>query len=167
MRATNVRNVLVTGARGKTGREVVARLGERGVTVRAGSRVPGTSAGNVHPVRFDWDEPATWSEAVAGVDAVYLMRPDIEEAPARVAELAAMTPEAHVVLLSAHEKAAFAANAIALGGDQAWMSRRGAEALAPASRDALGQAGFTLRRAPLEAIEAAGGSLRCCIAEIY
>lgn len=117
MRATNVRNVLVTGARGKTGREVVARLGERGVTVRAGSRVPGTSAGNVHPVRFDWDEPATWSEAVAGVDAVYLMRPDIEEAPVRVAELAAMTSEAHVVLLSEQGAGALA--------DTTW--ERGAE----------------------------------------
>jgi uncharacterized protein YbjT (DUF2867 family) len=117
MPATNVRDVLVTGARGKTGREVVSRLGERGVTVRAGSRVPGTGAGTVRPVPFDWDEPATWPEAVAGVDAVYLMRPDIEDAPARVAELAAMTPEAHVVLLSEQGAGALA--------DTSW--ERGAE----------------------------------------
>ncbi len=94
------RDVLVTGARGKTGREVVAQLAERGVSVRAGSSAPGQGAGAVRPVLFDWDEPATWRDAVAGVDAVYLMRPDIEDAPARIAELAAMVAHAHVVLLS-------------------------------------------------------------------
>jgi len=96
----SAREVLVTGARGKTGREVVAQLAARGVPVRAGSSRPGEGAGTVRPALFDWDQPATWPDAVAGVDAVYLMRPDIEDAPARVAELAAMTPDVHVVLLS-------------------------------------------------------------------
>lgn len=92
--------VLVTGARGKTGREVVAQLAARGVQVRAGSSVPGEGAGTVRPVLFDWDQPATWREAAAGVDAVYLMRPDLADAPALVGELAALVPDAHVVLLS-------------------------------------------------------------------
>jgi uncharacterized protein YbjT (DUF2867 family) len=96
----SAREVLVTGARGKTGRQVVAQLAARGVPVRGGSSAPGNGAGTVRPVMFDWDEPATWRGAVAGVDAVYLMRPDIEDAPARVAELVDMTPDAHVVLLS-------------------------------------------------------------------
>ena len=101
-----VRELLVTGARGKTGREVVAQLAARGVPVRAGSSRPGEATGTVRPVVFDWAEPATWRDAVAGVDAVYLMRPDLEDAPARVAELASLTPEAHVVLLSDQSAAA-------------------------------------------------------------
>lgn len=90
----------VTGARGKTGREVVAQLADRGVPVRAGSSVPGDATGTVQPVLFDWDEPATWPAAVAGADAMYVMRPDVEDSPARVAELVALKPDAHVVLLS-------------------------------------------------------------------
>jgi uncharacterized protein YbjT (DUF2867 family) len=54
------RTVLVTGARGKTGREVVRRLRHRPeVVVRAGSSKPDwapTLTG--HPVGFDWRNPA-------------------------------------------------------------------------------------------------------------
>ena len=73
----------------------------------------------------------------------------------------------HAVRLSAAEHAAFAGNAIALPGETVWMSRAAAAALEPASRSALAAAGFALRAVPLEAIEAAGGSLRCCVAEIF
>ncbi len=73
----------------------------------------------------------------------------------------------HAIRLSAAEHAAFAANAIALPGDTAWMSRRAAGALAPASREALAGAGFALREVALDALEAAGGSLRCCVAEVF
>jgi uncharacterized protein YbjT (DUF2867 family) len=86
--------VLVTGARGKTGREVVSRLRERGVDVRAGSSRPGAS------VAFDWHDRATWGPAVRGVDAVYLVRPDLAAAPELAAGLVAENPRAHVVLLS-------------------------------------------------------------------
>ena len=72
----------------------------------------------------------------------------------------------HAIVLDPAEKAAFAANAIALG-TRAWMSRRAAGALRPASRQAIERAGFTLHSVGLEAIEAAGGSLRCCVGEIY
>jgi uncharacterized protein YbjT (DUF2867 family) len=92
--------VLVTGARGKTGREVVVQLAARRVPVRAGSSAPGEAAGAARPIMFDWDDPGTWREAVAGVDAIYMIRPDVEDASARVGELVAMTPDAHVVLLS-------------------------------------------------------------------
>lgn len=73
----------------------------------------------------------------------------------------------HAVLLSAAEQAAFAGNAISLSGDAVWMSAGAAAALSPASRAALAAAGFELRSVELDAIEAAGGSLRCCVAEIY
>lgn len=73
----------------------------------------------------------------------------------------------HAIHLDAGEKAAFAGNAIALAGDQAWMSRGAADALRPASRAGLERAGFTLRSVGLDAIEAAGGSLRCCVGEVF
>lgn len=95
--------VLVTGARGKTGREVVALLRDHvNVVVRAGTSRPeaAESAGNAAPVGFDWDDPATWSAAVEDVDAIYLMRPDIPDAPERVHGVVDLNPEAHVVLLS-------------------------------------------------------------------
>jgi hypothetical protein len=73
----------------------------------------------------------------------------------------------HAIRLSEGEQAAFAGNAIALPGDTAWMSRGADRALSPANREALAAAGFSLRTVPLEAIEAAGGSLRCCVAEVF
>lgn len=73
----------------------------------------------------------------------------------------------HVVHLSGGEHAAFAANAIALHPDSVWMSEAARNALAPATAVALGAAGFSVRSVPLEAIEAAGGSLRCCVAEVF
>ncbi|HYN94729.1 MAG TPA: hypothetical protein VES42_12845 [Pilimelia sp.] len=89
------RTVLVTGARGKTGREVVVRLRQHpGVVVREGSSRPGAATA------FSWGDPGTWPNAVAGVDAVYLMRPDVPEAPELVASLIDINPGAHVVLLS-------------------------------------------------------------------
>ncbi|MET7334546.1 NAD(P)H-binding protein [Nonomuraea sp. NPDC005650] len=95
------RTVLVTGARGKTGREVAARLRRSGVLVRAGSSQPaGTTTAGTAQVRFDWHDPATWREAVAGVDAIYLMRPDLPAAPELVAGAVEANPDAQVVLLS-------------------------------------------------------------------
>lgn len=97
------RTVLVTGARGKTGREVVALLRDHAdVAVRAGTSRPGAteSAGNAEPIAFDWDDPATWKAAVEDADAVYLMRPDIPDAPERVHGVVELNPQAHVVLLS-------------------------------------------------------------------
>ncbi|WP_203706715.1 NAD(P)H-binding protein [Asanoa iriomotensis] len=92
-------DVLVTGARGKTGREVVRQLHD--LTVRAGSSKPDAAPSrNVRPVAFDWHDPATWPAAIHGADAVYLMRPDLPDAPRLVAGLVDLNPEAHVVLLS-------------------------------------------------------------------
>lgn len=73
----------------------------------------------------------------------------------------------HAIMLSDAEHAAFAGNAIALSHDIAWMSAGADRALAPATRERLADAGFAVRSVPLEAIEAAGGSLRCCVAELF
>ena len=86
--------------------------------------------------------------------------------PAVPAAIAALYAP-HAILLSEAEQAAFAGNAIALSPDVAWMSEGAAHALSATSRGGLAQAGFALRDVALDAIEAAGGSLRCCVAEIY
>ncbi len=86
--------------------------------------------------------------------------------PAVVDAIAALYAP-HAVLLSPAEHAAFAGNAIALSEDLAWMSARAEHALTPASRQALAGAGFGVRAVELEAIEAGGGSLRCCVGEIF
>jgi len=62
--------VLVLGGNGKTGRRVAARLRERGVGVRLGSRSATPS--------FDWEDPATWPAAIEGTSAAYISYyPDI------------------------------------------------------------------------------------------
>lgn len=73
----------------------------------------------------------------------------------------------HAVEVSAGEHAAFACNAIALSPGAAWMSTRAAASLAHGTRGMLQAAGMEVRDVPLDAIEAAGGSLRCCVAEIF
>jgi uncharacterized protein YbjT (DUF2867 family) len=56
--------ILVLGGTGKTGRRVAERLLARDLPVRIGSR-------SADPP-FDWDDPATWAPALAGVRAVYV-----------------------------------------------------------------------------------------------
>ncbi|MDH5823061.1 arginine deiminase-related protein [Luteimonas sp. RD2P54] len=85
----------------------------------------------------------------------------------RVAAAIAALYAPHVARLGPGERASFAGNALALSAGTVWMSEAGGAALAPPHRDALARAGFGIRTVPLDAIEAGGGSLRCCIAEIY
>ena len=73
----------------------------------------------------------------------------------------------HGISLTLAEQAAFAGNAIALSGDRVWMSGTAERALTAPSRAALAAAGFDVNAVELSAIEAAGGSLRCCVAEIF
>ena len=73
----------------------------------------------------------------------------------------------HAAVLSAEEHAAFVGNAIALSSDTVWMSGHADQALQAHNRQRLREAGFAVRAVPLGAIEAGGGSLRCCIGEIY
>ena len=62
---TQQTNILVTGASGKTGRKVVEGLQQHQQNVRLGTR-------RNDPV-FDWDDPATWPAALAGMDKVYIV----------------------------------------------------------------------------------------------
>ena len=74
---------------------------------------------------------------------------------------------AGAIVLTAEEKNAFAANCIALTADAVFMSERAADGLRPATRAALQRNGFAIEAVALDEIEKAGGSLRCCVAEIY
>jgi uncharacterized protein YbjT (DUF2867 family) len=56
--------ILVLGGTGKTGRRVAARLAERDIPIRIGSR-----AG--HPP-FDWNHEAGWDACLDGIDAAYI-----------------------------------------------------------------------------------------------
>lgn len=97
------RKILVTGARGKTGREVAKLLAAQpDLTLLAGASQPEAAVDGapVLPVRFDWADPTSWPDAVAGADAIYLMRPDLAEADTLIAALIALNPQAHIVLLS-------------------------------------------------------------------
>ncbi|HET7125634.1 MAG TPA: arginine deiminase-related protein [Lysobacter sp.] len=73
----------------------------------------------------------------------------------------------HAVVCDEAEHAAFVGNCIALSGDAAWMSVKADTALSPAHRARLAAAGFRVESVELDAIEAGGGSLRCCIGEIF
>lgn len=85
------------------------------------------------------------------------------EVPRAIAELYG----GKVIVLKDSEKAAFAGNCIALSDEDVWMSALAAAALTPQHRADLAAWGFALKSAPLAEIEKAGGSLRCCVAEIY
>ena len=83
--------------------------------------------------------------------------------PAALAALYALA----VVELDSREKAAFAGNCITLTDDTVWMSEAAADALTARSRRSFERAGLALHAIALDEIEKAGGSLRCCIGEIY
>jgi uncharacterized protein YbjT (DUF2867 family) len=64
--------VLVLGATGKTGRRLIPQLAARGARVRAASRRPGAGQ-----ALFAWEDPATHPSALEGIDAIYLVAPDL------------------------------------------------------------------------------------------
>jgi hypothetical protein len=72
-----------------------------------------------------------------------------------------------VLRLDRAQKAAFAGNAIALDPANVWMSARAAASLDAAQKHALADWGFELRTVALGEFEKAGGSLRCCVGEIF
>lgn len=91
--------------------------------------------------------------------------PDGFADPAVAAAIAALYP--HAVVLDTDERRAFAGNCIAPTPDKVWMSQTAADALRPGSRAGFATAGFAVCAVALDEIEKAGGSLRCCVGEIY
>jgi uncharacterized protein YbjT (DUF2867 family) len=95
-----MKNFLILGGTGKTGRRVAARLTAAGYQVRTASR----TGGDVH---LDLDDPATHAPALADVTAAYLVEPGLgggAQNPPRMAALVEAAVAAGVrrlVLLSA------------------------------------------------------------------
>ena len=96
---TNPSNLtLVLGGTGKTGSRVAQRLRAKGVPVRIGSR-SGTPS-------FDWENQATWADALQNVKSAYityypdLAVPGAAEAIRAFCELAVKKGVQHLVLLS-------------------------------------------------------------------
>ena len=71
------------------------------------------------------------------------------------------------IWLTPAQKRAFAGNAISLSEERVWMSAAGMRALAHDQHSALSRYGFEIGAVELDEIEKAGGSLRCCVAEIF
>jgi uncharacterized protein YbjT (DUF2867 family) len=71
--------ILVTGASGNVGSEIVKLLSEGDFAVRAADRRGGqpgqTLACNVEAISFDFSKPETFGPAFAGVERMFLMRP--------------------------------------------------------------------------------------------
>lgn len=93
-------SVLVVGASGAVGGGVVAGLLERGERMRATSRTPDKLdlPAEVEVLRADLNEPASFGEALRGVDRVFLYA-DLTE-PEALLEAFAAAGVRHVVLLS-------------------------------------------------------------------
>jgi uncharacterized protein YbjT (DUF2867 family) len=96
--------VLVTGASGTTGSRVAARLAARGVAVRAASRSGA--------VRFDWYDPDTHAEALAGADRMYLVPPIRDPDPQAV-----MLPFLDLARAAGVRRAVLLSNSLVSAGD--------------------------------------------------
>ncbi|KQZ79664.1 amidinotransferase [Rhodanobacter sp. Root561] len=71
------------------------------------------------------------------------------------------------IWISPAQKQAFAGNAITLSDERVWMSACASASLTDAQVATLADYGFAVGAVELDEIEKAGGSLRCCVGEIY
>ncbi|MGY0797528.1 arginine deiminase-related protein [Lysobacter sp. A286] len=157
-----------------TGALVIDRargLGFAGLSERCdeqGARLMHEALGLRATLLFDLAEGEYHTNVVLAVLAgrAALICPNGFSDPAVVEAIAALYAP-HAIELSPAEHAAFAGNAISLSPDAVWMSAEAGRSLTAGSRDTLTSAGFQVRTVELDAIEAGGGSLRCCVGEIY
>jgi uncharacterized protein YbjT (DUF2867 family) len=95
--------ILVSGARGKTGRQLCAALlRHKGVEVLGATRsLAGPSIPGVTLRHFDWQNPETSPKALAGIEGFYLLRPKTADPARTIASLLRSAPNLkRVVLLS-------------------------------------------------------------------
>jgi len=97
---------------------------------------------------------------------VLVLCPDGFVDPA-VPEAIAEAYPGHVLRIEESEKQAFGANCIALNFKDLFMSQTAVTALAEEKLEQLRQWQFVIHAVELDEIEKAGGSLRCCVAEIF
>lgn len=98
--------ILVTGATGTNGREVLRALAAKGVAVRAMMRSidhDGQMPDDVVPVQGDFDDEASLTNALVGVDRAFLLTPSTERAEKqqlRFVDIARRVGVRHIVKLS-------------------------------------------------------------------
>jgi len=99
--------LLVTGATGNLGSEVVKTLLEEGFTVKAGTRNIDAiqSAELLEAVKLDYTDTSTFDNALVGINGIFLVAPPMDpEAPAKLVpfiEKARETGVKHIVFISA------------------------------------------------------------------
>ncbi|WP_024927491.1 MULTISPECIES: NAD(P)H-binding protein [unclassified Mesorhizobium] len=97
------RKILVTGANGKVGTSLSEALQKMGQPHVLGVRNLdcATQDGSVERRCFDWDDQATWTRALDGVQALYLIKPPHDEpAPAIKELLASCSHLERIVMMS-------------------------------------------------------------------
>jgi uncharacterized protein YbjT (DUF2867 family) len=99
--------ILITGATGTVGSEVVKRLSAQGVEVRAVTRDPRKAGANPLPhvrvVHGDFDDPESMRRACSGVDRAFLLTNSTERAEQQQTAFTAVARQAgvrHIVKLS-------------------------------------------------------------------
>lgn len=147
------------------------RLGFCGMTTRvdeAGCRAMHEAFEMALTFRFDLRPEEYHTNVVMSVLAsrVLVICPDAFVDPAVPAAIAEAFP-GHVLEIDRGEKEAFAGNCLAVTFDDLFFSATGWRALSEAKRARLRDWGFRVHAVELDEIEKAGGSLRCCIAEIF
>lgn len=101
-------SIFVTGALGNVGAEVINQLQQLSQPVRAAGRDVGAISrrfgGDVEPVVFDFERPATYRSAFEGVERVFLIRPpaisNVRRAIIPALEVAQRAGVRHLVFLS-------------------------------------------------------------------
>ncbi len=75
--------------------------------------------------------------------------------------------DGQAVVISDDEKRAFAGNCLAVTFEDVLISQTAMDRLRPATLDQLERSAFKLHPVAMDEIEKAGGSVRCCIGEIF
>lgn len=100
--------ILVTGATGNVGAEIVKQLWSRGYAVRVADvdpvKVQEMFSNSVEFALFDFARPETFAPALAGIEKMYLMRPpaisDVRRFIHPAIDAAASAGVKHIVFLS-------------------------------------------------------------------
>lgn len=147
------------------------RIGFCGITQRvdeAGCRAMHEAFDLALTFQFDLRPEEYHTNVVMSVLAsrALIICPDAFADPEVPAAIAHAYP-GHVLEITSEEKEAFAGNCIALNFSDVFMSQTAVDALAPEKLEKLESWGFTIHGVELDEVEKAGGSLRCCVAEIY
>jgi uncharacterized protein YbjT (DUF2867 family) len=110
--------ILITGASGNVGREVVKQALAVGLNIRATFRsadVAAKAPAGLEGVIMDYDQPETIRAALHGVEKIFLVGPSVRDLPAMEANFikeVRATGRPHIVKLSA------------LGGRESMVSER-------------------------------------------